>query len=188
MGVVSAERVESIADRDRRDRPLSNRTRAERWSVAFPFGWDADELVARRNLLRWAVMASGALFAATGVIAGLSFRLERRRGSRQAVVDAAAVPPGSVHYFAYPTAEDHAILLHLPDAGFVAYSGKCTHLSCAVYWNEARGQLVCPCHEGVFDPRTGEVLAGPPPRPLPQIELSETGGTIYAEAEVLRGI
>ncbi|HEU5430671.1 MAG TPA: ubiquinol-cytochrome c reductase iron-sulfur subunit, partial [Thermomicrobiales bacterium] len=117
-----------------------------------------------------------------------SFTLERRRGVRQEVIAAAAVPLGGVHYFAYPTAEDHAILLHLPDAGFVAYSGKCTHLSCAVYWNEARNQLVCPCHEGVFDPRTGEVVAGPPPRPLPRIELSELGGTIYAEAEVLRGL
>src|SRR5689334_4998626 len=105
MGVVSAE---PAAERDQRAQPLSNRTRAERWSVPFPFGWDADELVARRNLLRWAVMASGALFAATGVIAGLSFRLERRRGARQAVVAAGAVPAGGVHYFAYPTAEDHA--------------------------------------------------------------------------------
>ncbi|HEU5433114.1 MAG TPA: hypothetical protein VFU81_15715, partial [Thermomicrobiales bacterium] len=63
---MSVERAKPAAEWDEQEQLLSNRTRAERWSVPFPFGWDADELVARRNLLRWAVMASGALFAATG--------------------------------------------------------------------------------------------------------------------------
>jgi Rieske Fe-S protein len=67
----------------------------------------------------------------------------------------------------------------------VAFSGKCTHLSCAVYWSKERGRLLCPCHEGVFHPETGDVLAGPPPRPLPKIELREENGTIYAVSESL---
>jgi hypothetical protein len=37
------------------EEPLSDRTRDERWQVEFPFGWDADELVSRRQLLRWSV-------------------------------------------------------------------------------------------------------------------------------------
>jgi Rieske Fe-S protein len=187
MGVVNGDRVDRL-DPHGADTLLSNRTRADRWRVPFPYGWDADELVGRRGLLLWAVMASGALFAATGVLAALSFARERSRGSRQAIVRAADVPPGGVHYFAYPTEEDPAILLHLQDGNFVAFSGKCTHLSCAIYWDAERGKLICPCHEGVFDARSGDVLAGPPPRPLPRIELSEDGGTLYAEAEVLRGI
>lgn len=163
---------------------LSNQKRSDRWQREFPYGWDADDLVGRRQLLRWAVMASGALFAATGVLAGLGFNRSRRRGEPQQIVAASAVPVGGVHYFKYPTSNDHAILLHLDDGQFTAFSGKCTHLSCAVYWNTDGKHLLCPCHEGVFDPRTGEVLAGPPTRPLPTIELRQDGEMLVAVAEV----
>lgn len=166
-----------------RDAPLSPRTRAERWRADFPFGWDADDLVSRRQLLQWSVWASGALFASTGLLAALSFLRDRRRGTVRAIVAASAVPVGEAHYFSYPGANDHAILLRLAERRFVAYSGKCTHLSCAVYWDARRGRLLCPCHEGVFHPETGDVLAGPPPRPLPRIALEERDGVLYAMGE-----
>lgn len=51
-------------------------------------------------------------------------------------------------------------------------------------WQKDRGpegELYCPCHEGVFDARTGEVTAGPPPRGLPKVVLAEqTDGSIWA--------
>jgi len=168
---------------DQDGRPLSNRTRAGRWQVEFPYGWDADELVSRRHLLRWAVWASGALFAATGALAGLSYVRERSRGSKQAIVAAAAVPPGGVHYFNYPTSDDQALLLRLAGGQLVAYSGKCTHLACAVYWDAKDGKLRCPCHNGQFAPETGDPIAGPPSRPLPRITLQEEGGIVYALKE-----
>jgi nitrite reductase/ring-hydroxylating ferredoxin subunit len=163
---------------------LSNRTHAGRWQADFPFGWDADDLISRRQLLRLAVMASGALFAATAGLAGLGFARDRKRGGTQEIVNANDVPVGGVHYFNYPGENDHAILLRLPDERFVAYSGKCTHLSCAVYWNQDMGKLRCPCHEGIFEPETGDVLAGPPTRPLPKIALKQEGDTLYAVEEV----
>lgn len=169
-----------------RDESLSNRTREERWEVDFPFEWDADELVSRRQLLRWSVGASGALFASTALLAALALARGRARGGLRAIVQASAVPMGGGHYFTYPGPEDHAILLHLSTGRMVAYSGKCTHLSCAVYWNAPIGKLRCPCHEGLFDPETGGVLAGPPPRPLPRIALREENGMIYAVQETPR--
>lgn len=166
------------------DRMLSNREREKRWRTEFPYGWDADDLVSRRRLLQWAVWASGALFAATGMLAVLAQVKDRRRGEEREIIAAGELAPGGVHYFDFPGEEDLAILLHLDTGDFVAYSGKCTHLSCAVYWDAGRGELVCPCHEGVFDPRTGEVIAGPPSRPLPRIILREEGGMLYAVEEV----
>ena len=62
----------------------------------------------------------------------------------------------------------------------VAYSQSCTHLSCAVVPRVAEGVLHCPCHEGYFDLRTGRNIAGPPPRPLPRIELVVEGQDVYA--------
>ncbi|HEX5166546.1 MAG TPA: Rieske (2Fe-2S) protein [Thermomicrobiales bacterium] len=168
-------------------RLLSNRTRAGRWQVDFPYEWDADDLVSRRQVLRWAVWASGALFAATAGLAGLTLARNQHRGGEQRIIESDAVPTGGVHYFHYPGKDDHAILLRLTEERFVAYSGKCTHLSCAVYWDEDREELICPCHEGVFAPETGDVIAGPPPRPLPRIVVTERDGAVYAIEEVPNG-
>jgi Rieske Fe-S protein len=49
------------------------------------------------------------------------------------------------------------------------FSDACTHLSCKVHWDEERGAFVCPCHDGIFD-KQGNVVSGPPPRPLYHFE------------------
>lgn len=157
---------------------------AERWRSEFPYRWDADELVSRRGLLQLAVLASGALFAGTAALAALGRLTSRRVGRLQPLVGASQVPRGQAFYFNYPGAGDQAMLLHLPDGQFVAYSQKCTHLSCAVYYQPDRGRLFCPCHEGVFDPVTGDPTAGPPQRRLPRIELRRAGDLLLAVEEI----
>jgi len=54
----------------------------------------------------------------------------------------------------------------------IAMSGECTHLACPVHLNPdpAGPPLACPCHGGRFS-ATGEVLDGPPPRPLRRLDL-----------------
>ncbi len=49
------------------------------------------------------------------------------------------------------------------------FSDACTHLSCKVHWDAERNAFVCPCHNGVFD-KEGNVVSGPPPRPLDRFE------------------
>lgn len=164
--------------------PAAWRRRLTRWQAEFPYHWDADDQVSRRELLRFAVMASGALFAATAGIATLNYLKPLRVVRQQAIIQAANVPPGGVYYFKYPTSEDLAILLRLANGQFVAYSGKCTHLSCAVYHDQESGNLLCPCHQGVFDSQTGSPLAGPPQRSLPRIQLRQDGTMLYAVEEV----
>ena len=46
-------------------------------------------------------------------------------------------------------------------------NSKCTHLACTVNWSETDEVYLCPCHDAKFG-RGGEVLDGPPPRPLDQ--------------------
>ena len=48
-------------------------------------------------------------------------------------------------------------------------NSKCTHLSCTVNWSESDKVYLCPCHDAKFGER-GEVLDGPPPRPLDRYE------------------
>jgi Rieske Fe-S protein len=50
-----------------------------------------------------------------------------------------------------------------------AMSATCTHLGCQVQWDGERKHFRCPCHGGVFD-AAGNVVSGPPPRPLTQLE------------------
>jgi nitrite reductase/ring-hydroxylating ferredoxin subunit len=154
------------------------------WRTEFPYHWDADDRVSRRELLRFAVYASGALFAGTAVLAVLG-RVRDLTISTSPVLVArvADVPEGGVHYFTYPASDDQAMLLHLPGGRFVAYSQKCTHLSCSVYFQADRARLYCPCHEGVFSPETGDPVAGPPQRRLAQIQLQEQGDTLYATGQ-----
>lgn len=54
---------------------------------------------------------------------------------------------------------------------FIALSNVCTHLGCRVRWISDQSEFFCPCHNGVFD-KNGNVVSGPPPRPLDQYEVS----------------
>jgi nitrite reductase/ring-hydroxylating ferredoxin subunit len=153
---------------------------SKRWQTAFPYHWDADELVSRRQLLRFAVFTSGALFASTAALAVLGSRRSLRRADLQPIVQVGEVPEGQAYYFLYPDPEEQAMLLHLPGGRFVAYSQRCTHLSCAVYYQPERQRLFCPCHDGVFNPETGDPVAGPPQRRLERILLRREGDLLIA--------
>jgi Rieske Fe-S protein len=159
---------------------LTNDGQIKRWRAEFPYHWDADDLVSRRHLLYLAVYTSGALFLSTAVLAALGSLRRQPAHPTQQIARAADVPEGRALYFAYPEPDDQAVLLHLPGGQFVAYSQKCTHLSCSVYFQAERDRLYCPCHEGVFNPLTGDPVAGPPQRRLPQIRLRRDGDVLYA--------
>jgi nitrite reductase/ring-hydroxylating ferredoxin subunit len=154
---------------------------ATRWRAEFPYHWDADELVYRRQLLRFAAYTSGALFFSTALLALLGRAKQLRvQTAPHEIVRADQLAENQVVYFNYPGADDQAMLLRLSGDRFVAYSQRCTHLSCAVYFQPDQNRLYCPCHDGVFNPETGDPVAGPPQRRLPQIQLMQQNGTLYA--------
>jgi Rieske Fe-S protein len=67
--------------------------------------------------------------------------------------------------------------------GLRAYSAVCTHFACLVKYDAELGQIVCPCHEGYFDPYDGSVISGPPPEPLLALQIEVVDGEIYVEGE-----
>jgi nitrite reductase/ring-hydroxylating ferredoxin subunit len=151
------------------------------WRQDFPIDWPQDAYVERRDFVKFLTLTSFAFVAGQLWIAGKSWM--RRRdpapaGARIASRQDLAV--GGSLVFNYPAEHDTCVLVRLSDAEFVAFSQKCTHLSCAVIPRPHDGVFHCPCHEGIFDLRTGRVLAGPPPRPLPRIRLEMRGDDIYA--------
>jgi len=56
-------------------------------------------------------------------------------------------------------------LSRLADGGFLALSRKCTHLGCAVAWDDEQELFACPCHASTFA-ENGRVIKTPAPRPL----------------------
>ncbi len=60
---------------------------------------------------------------------------------------------------------------------FVVFDPRCTHLNCPYYWNKEKQKFECPCHDGGFD-INGNVLHGPPPRPLDRLEFTIVDGLI----------
>lgn len=65
------------------------------------------------------------------------------------------------------------------DTGVTAFSAVCTHLGCIVGFDSTVRQIVCPCHDGHFNPANGAVVSGPPPRPLPAVAVSVEKDQIF---------
>ncbi|MEW1550794.1 ubiquinol-cytochrome c reductase iron-sulfur subunit [Streptomyces tsukubensis] len=152
----------------------------------------ADALTSRRDYLRIVTTVSGGLaLGGIGVAAGILHRRNDVEGVPEPRKIADTLAPGESLAFTYPGDEDRAVAVRLADGTLVGYSAVCTHLACAVLFRADRGQegeLLCPCHEGVFNVRTGEVTAGPPPRPLPRVIVTEDlDGSIWALATTRSG-
>ena len=149
------------------------------WRDEFSIDAATDRYVTRRQFSKFLVLTSLGMFAGNLWILIRSWfgTAPSFQPHLVGAVDDLAV--GEVRLFAYPTAEDPCILIRTA-AGFAAYSQKCTHLSCAVYYAKEENRLECPCHEGYFSVEDGRVLQGPPPRPLPRVTLKLEGNNIVA--------
>lgn len=157
------------------------------WRNDFPIDWPQDELVARRDFTKFLVLTSFA-FAVGQVWIAVENIARRRRGQPpiRMIAKLDAIPVGGALTFAYPEPHDDCILVRTAQQRFVAYSQKCTHLSCAVTPQPNQNRLYCPCHHGSFDLATGAPTAGPPRRPLPRIKLEIRDGAIYATGVEVR--
>jgi nitrite reductase/ring-hydroxylating ferredoxin subunit len=151
------------------------------WTEEFSVHATEDKYVLRRQFAKFLVLTSFGMLAGNVWIYVRS--LFRHAGSvypRQAVASITDVPVGGVKLFNYPGPNDNCILVRPAENRFVAYSQKCTHLSCAVYYSKDRNRLECPCHEGYFSIDDGRVLQGPPLRPLPKVSLERQGDQLIA--------
>ncbi len=83
------------------------------------------------------------------------------------------------------------------EENFTVFNPRCTHLTCAYSWKlkgeqyktaygsamPDKDHFFCPCHDGIFA-ISGEVLGGPPPRPLDTLPVEVEKGkllTIYKD-------
>jgi Rieske Fe-S protein len=150
------------------------------WKRDFPYESAAEEDVTRREFARYLVAGAGVMAAGNLGLAAWTQLRTINTGQPRELIPLADVAIGATHLFRYPTEDDPAILVRLGDREVVAFSQKCTHLGCVVYFEADENRWHCPCHEGNFEPRTGAVISGPPPRPLGRIAVEIRDDTIWA--------
>jgi menaquinol-cytochrome c reductase iron-sulfur subunit len=150
-------------------------------------------LVSRRNFMSIATWAIGGLIGAGLGIPAVTFILGPAK-KRDVNQDWIRLGPISKIETNTPTLfkttikkqvgwivnEEEISIYLLTDNGrdFVAMTNVCTHLGCRVRWISAEEQFFCPCHNAVFD-KNGEVVTGPPPRPLDRYEVKVEEDQIY---------
>ncbi len=151
------------------------------WKDEFSVHAADERYVTRRQFSKFLVLTSLAMLVGQIWIVVKSWFTAKSGAIPQLVVARKQeIAVGEVKLFTYPTPQDHCILVRTAPDTYVAYSQKCTHLSCAVYYSRKSNKLECPCHQGFFAVDDGRVLAGPPTRPLPRIELEPRGDELVA--------
>lgn len=147
----------------------------------FPIDWEEDHYVSRREFFKFLTLASGGLAVGSVAMAAWS---KLPKGELHfdpaAVATIKDLQPGGSLAFSYPRPSDLCILVQKPDGDYVAYSRRCTHLSCPVNYQSEHNRLFCPCHNGAFSIEDGRVLQGPPPHPLPRVMVEVRGEEIWA--------
>lgn len=140
---------------------------------------ESKRVFSRRKLIGYAWV--GAILVVVGELIAGTFAFlwpKRKEGKGEKIFIAGKVSDfkvGEVIYF-----RKERIFVERLDEGFIAFSAVCTHLRCIVKWNEVKKIFECPCHGAKFN-KNGEVLEGPPPRPLDLLKLQIVEGKLVID-------
>ncbi len=149
------------------------------WQDEFSVFRADERYVTRRQLSKFLTLTSFAMLAGNLWILVRSWFRRTPSFAPQPVAAIGEIPVGGVKLFSFPGPDDACILVRTPDS-YAAFSQKCTHLSCAVYYSKEQNRLECPCHQGFFSVADGSVLQGPPSRPLPRVMLERRDDQLVA--------
>ena len=135
--------------------------------------------ISRRKLMVYAWVGAAAIVIGELIGGTFAFLWPRRKGPKVETVFIA----GKVNDFkvdeVIPFRKERTFIVNT-DGGLLAISAICTHLHCIVNWNELLKKFECPCHGAKFN-QNGEVLEGPPPRPLDLYKLQVVAGNVVID-------
>ena len=161
----------------------NNKEKSPDWKNDFPINQSEVTEVTRRQFAKFLCLVSGGLATGSALVAAkAAFFPGKKVVGKHRVCSINDLPVGGTRAFVLEGSSTPYILIHLESGEFKAYEQKCTHLSCAVFYKPGSGKIECPCHNGWFDAMTGEVMQGPPPRPLPRLDVQVTGNDIFVTA------
>jgi len=152
-----------------------------------------EQKLSRRNFLSLATLAIGGLISTALVIPAIAYILGPTLQSQKTQE---WIPLGSTKKIGLSTPtlfkaniqkqtgwiqsdqEISAYCLTEDGRTFLAISNICTHLGCHVRWITEQQSFYCPCHNGIFD-KEGNVVSGPPPRPLDRYEVKVENDQLF---------
>ena len=133
----------------------------------------------RRSFLSKALVVIGTLFAGLVLYPMFQFLKQplARGGTVNRVVAAkiSEMTNDSAKIFRFGSAP--AMLVRTPEGELKAFTAVCTHLDCTVQYVKGKRHILCACHNGKYD-LNGQVLSGPPPRPLEEFKVFVEGEDI----------
>lgn len=124
----------------------------------------------RRTFLEWLIGGFLSLWGVGAAAVGVAFLkapgAERRPSEgRVECGSLSSLPVGAARFVRHGAGP--LLVVRVSDDQVQAFSAVCTHLRCILRWDDETRTIPCPCHDGRFD-RHGNVLSGPPTRPLRQ--------------------
>jgi cytochrome b6-f complex iron-sulfur subunit len=135
--------------------------------------------ISRRRFIAYAWIVAAAVVVGELIAGTFAFLWPRRKGGKIETVFIG----GKVTDFkvgeVVPFRKERTFIVRT-EGGFLAISSVCTHLHCIVNWNAVLKEFECPCHGAKFNP-FGEVVAGPPPRPLDLYKLQIVAGNVVID-------
>ncbi len=161
---------------------------------------DDNNQINRRQFLKYVVFGTAGLAAVTvaSPLVGyfLSPAWKQKENLTLPIARADSIPIGAPTFVRFEERVPDAWVITTQSQGlwvvtkdgknFTVFDPHCTHLNCPYYWDEAQKVFACPCHGGRFD-IDGNVLAGPPPRPLDRWESIIRQGEIEITGKLIRG-
>lgn len=154
------------------------------------------ESLSRRSFLKTAIGLLNGMTALLLAAPGLGFLLTPvfRKGSSAWIKLGSAAAFSStepmkatfkyVSEAGYTRAEKTGFVWVTPEADgenpLTVLSAVCSHTGCNVAWQTDEQKFVCPCHEGRYT-INGEVVSGPPPRPLTKLATRIENGQLFIQ-------
>jgi cytochrome b6-f complex iron-sulfur subunit len=133
----------------------------------------------RRSLIRWLLGGGFAISLASFIYPVVRF-LYPPRVTEASVNEVVAgrvqdLAPNSGKIVKF--GDNPVLLIRLNQTDWRAFSAVCTHLGCIVQYEPDRTRIWCACHNGTYNLH-GQVVSGPPPRPLQEYPVHITGDQV----------
>ncbi len=135
----------------------------------------------RRGFLDWMVGLGSFVTGAAMLFPGVAYLWPAARGGGSENVEVEGAMDLSPGASTTIQVGSHVVIVVRHREGFRAFSAACTHLGCLVNWDSAQKMFLCPCHAAAFD-ENGAVVSGPPPAPLPKLQVKEIGDKVFVSA------
>lgn len=149
----------------------------------------------RRSFLSRVVVGGGALIGAAfaGLAGAVASPRKQAEQNRWRTAIAPGQAPSAYPYTAvlterhedgwYQSSRQTVVFIDKQGDQLTAMSATCSHLGCHVKWEADANRFKCPCHGGIYD-RAGNVVSGPPPRPLDKLQVRVNPQNSAVEVEL----